>query len=283
MDRSVDIHAHDDGQDRWSVAVARPAAALQGWVDRYAWWSEHTQSFTTRRELAATSGVLIVNLGAPLEIVDASGALHRLGAGQGFAGGIAQATSLSRSTGAMLGVHVHLAPAELARLLGVPLAALTDRCFTLSDLLGRDAGRLGEQLLAAEGHEARWRVLDGFVAERAARARAADAEVEHARTALARGARVERVAGELGWSRKRLAHRFRDAMGLHPRAFAGLARFERFATALQARPDQPLAHAALDAGYADQAHLSREVKRYADLSPGALRARLIPAGGGVRE
>ena len=283
MERPVITRAHDDGRDRWAVASASPAPALTGWVDRYAWWSERTRSFTTRRELAATTGVMIVNLGAPLEIVDASGSVHRLCAGQGFAGGMAQATSLSRGGGAMAGVHVHLPPATLARLLGVPLAALTDRCFTLADLLGQTAGQLGEALLAAHDHEARWRVLDGFLIARAAMAAVADPEVDHARLTLAGGQRVEAVAADLGWSRKRLARRFHDAVGLHPRAFAGLARFERFTTALQARPGLSLAHAAVDAGYADQAHLTREVVRYADLSPGALRARLIPDGGGVRE
>lgn len=275
--------AHDDGRDRWSIADARPSAALATVVDRYSWWSERTESFTARRELAGTTGVLIVNLGEPLEIVDARGAVLRLGAGQGFVGGIAQATSLSRSTGAMTGVHVHLAPAALARLLGVDLAALTDRCFTLADVLGRDADRLGERLLAATDHEARWQVLDAFLQARAAVSRNADIEMEHARQALARGRRVEAVAADLGWSRKRLARRFSDATGLQPRAFAGLARFERFARALQTSPAEPLAHAALDCGYADQAHLSREVQRYADLTPTQLRARLIPAGGGVRE
>ena len=95
--------------------------------------------------------------------------MHRLTAGQGFAGGIARATSLSRSTGDMAGVHVHLPPDRLAALLAVPLAALTDRCFTLADLLGREADRLGEQIARhACDDESRWRVLDDFLAGRAA-------------------------------------------------------------------------------------------------------------------
>lgn len=117
MDRLISTPRYDDGRDRWSVASARPAAALRCVVDRYATWSEHTHSFTARRELAAASGVFIVNLGSPLEIVDARGALHRLHAGQGFVGGIAQTTSLSRSTGPMEGIHIHLAPNTLARLI----------------------------------------------------------------------------------------------------------------------------------------------------------------------
>ena len=182
----------------------------------------------------------------------------------------------------MAGLHVHLPPAALSRLLGVPLAALTDRCFPLADLLGRDADRLGEALLATGDHEARWRVLDTFLARRSPSAPDADAAIDHARHLLTGGQRVEQVAAALGWSRKRLARRFRDAVGLQPRAFAGLARFERFTTTLRADPTVALAAIALDVGYADQAHLSREVQRYAGLSPAALRARLIPDGGGVR-
>lgn len=283
MDRSTSIRAYDDGHDRWEVRSARPAAPLQGIVDRYAWWSECTATFTTRRELASTGGVFIINLGSPLEIVDARGELHRLSAGEGFAGGLARATSLSRSTGAMTGVHLHLPAATLARLLGLPLAELCDRVVSLDQLLGGEATALGDRLLAAATHERRWAILDGFVERQMAGAHAQDNEVEHARRRLARGHPVRAIAADLGWSRKRLAQRFRDGTGLLPRQYAGLARFERFATALAANPRVALVQAAIDAGYADQAHLTREVNRFAALSPAALRARLIPEGGGVRE
>lgn len=283
MERSTDIRAYDDGRDRWEVRDAAPAGALRGVVERYTWWSEHTESFTTRRELASTRGVFIVNLGSRLEIVDACGELHRLNAGEGFAGGLARATSLSRSTGAMIGIHLHLPAPALARLLGLPLAELCDRVVSLDQLLGGDATALGGRLLAAAAHEERWAIMDAFVERRMARGRAQDGEVEHARRRLARGEPVSTIVDDLGWSRKRLAQRFRDYTGLLPRQYAGLARFERFTTALAANPHMSLAAAAVDAGYADQAHLTRKVNRFAALSPAALRARLVPGGGGVRE
>jgi AraC-like DNA-binding protein len=76
---------------------------------------------------------------------------------------------------------------------------------------------------------------------------------------------------------------FRGATGLRPAQFVRLARFERFATALQAEPMASLAELAYVAGYADQAHLTHDVRRLSQMTPGELRARLIPAGGGVRD
>ena len=100
---------------------------------------------------------------------------------------------------------------------------------------------------------------------------------------LSAGWRVDGLAQELGWSRKRLARHVQDRIGMEPRAFAGLARFDRFSSLIQTEPNTALAAAAIDAGYADQAHLTREVVRYAQVTPGELRRRLIPGQGGVRD
>lgn len=276
------MRSHDDGRDRWRIAEVRPAPALTGIVDRYATWTERTETFSTRRELASTGGVFIVNLGAPLEIVDARGKAHLFAAGEGFVGGMAEATSLSRSTGAMAGIHVHLSVPRLAALLGVSIAELGDRVVRLDDLPG-EARVLGERLAEAADDEARFDMLDRFVTGRAGEM-AVDTAIGAALRSLGRcgPSPVESAAEVLGWSRKQLARRVRDATGLLPRAFVRLSRFERFAAALQSAPGESLAEHAAAAGYADQAHLTRDVRRLAATTPADLRARLIPAAGGVR-
>jgi AraC-like DNA-binding protein len=280
--RPIRVRSHDDGRDRWRIAEARPAPALTGIVDLYGAWTERTGSFSTRRELASTGGVFIVNLGAALEIVDARGEIHSFGVGEGFVGGMAEATSLSRSTGDMAGVHIHLPVPRLAALLGVSIADLGDRVVRLGDLSG-EVRTLGGQLAEAVGNEVRFAVLDRFIAGRAG-AMVPDPEVEAALALLAHdGPRpAERAADAIGWSRKRLARRVRDATGLLPRAVTRLARFERFAGALQSAPGESLAEHAAAAGYADQAHLTRDVRRLAATTPSDLRARLLPGAGGVR-
>ncbi len=90
------------------------------------------------------------------------------------------------------------------------------------------------------------------------------------------------LAADIGWSRKHLTQRFTHRFGFSPDRFRRLARFEHFTVAIQAAPSESLAALAADHGYVDQAHLTRETRQFAAMTPGELRERLIPGGGGVR-
>lgn len=279
------VRRHDDGVDKWEMVEAPPEARLTGAVVGYTSYFERTTSFTARRELAATEGVLIFNLGDPLEIVGADGRAIVLGAGDGFAGGIADATSISRACGSQAGVHVFLPLESLAAVTGVPAGEIANCVARLEDLLGTAARDVGARLADAASHEARFALLDEFLMRRLYVARPLDHAVLWARRQLARDAApgVAVLADEIGWSRKHLAHRFRVETGIGPDAYRRLARFERFWNALRACPDDSLAGLAVEAGYHDQPHLARDVRAFSDMTPGELRARLIPGQGGVRD
>ena len=74
-------------------------------------------------------------------------------------------------------------------------------------------------------------------------------------TALTRGARVQEVADDIGYSRRHLATIVRRECGLTPQALRRIGRFAR-SRAMLGRV--PLAEVADRCGYADQAHLTRE-------------------------
>ena len=76
-------------------------------------------------------------------------------------------------------------------------------------------------------------------------------------------ARVTAVAADLGVSARQLQRRVSTAVGYGPKTLARVLRFRR----LQSLPDGPLVERALDAGYADQAHMTAEVTALAGLSP----------------
>jgi transcriptional regulator GlxA family with amidase domain len=84
-------------------------------------------------------------------------------------------------------------------------------------------------------------------------------------------ATTERVAARHGVSRRQLERRVRALTNRSPKALAALARFTFVRDALWARPDADLRTLALEAGYADQAHLTRDFRRYAGRSSGEFK------------
>ncbi|MFF0773438.1 DUF6597 domain-containing transcriptional factor [Nonomuraea wenchangensis] len=106
------------------------------------------------------------------------------------------------------------------------------------------------------------------LAEPAARltdsARPADPAAPFIARALRLGRSVSEVARDLGLSERQLHRRSLTAFGYAPKTLQRIVRFQR-ALSL-ARAGVPLATVAAEAGYADQAHLSREVKRLSGVS-----------------
>lgn len=282
--RATSTRSYDDGIDRWEMVEAAPALALRGRISRYTAYREEMSSFGARRELAATSGVLIYVLGEPLEITGADGRAVIVKAGEAFAGAIADGTSLSRNLGRQAGVHVFMPLASLAATTGVPLSALANCVAPLSDLIGQAAGDLGGALCDARGAEERFDLLDRFLIGRFAQEEEADRPVAWAmrRLAGAFGPATSALAEEIGWSRRHFARRFRAVTGFSPDRYRRIARFERFTTAIMRSPGDALAGLAAECGYVDQAHLTRDVRDFSGMTPGELRARLIPGEAGVR-
>jgi AraC-like DNA-binding protein len=139
------------------------------------------------------------------------------------------------------------------------------------DLWGRDAARFQERLRAAASWEERFAVAEAVLARRQEAGRAVDPEVAFAwgRMVASRGrVRVERLAAETGWSRKRLWSRFRSQVGLTPKRAAQLLRFDHAAHRLAGGHSAALV--AADTGYADQSHLHHDVMSFAGMTPTAI-------------
>ncbi|MBK1615591.1 hypothetical protein CKO44_19190 [Rubrivivax gelatinosus] len=98
-----------------------------------------------------------------------------------------------------------------------------------------------------------------------------DPRLDEAQQALAAAGGVQRAARQLGVGERTLERLLRATTGRPPRYWHGLARARRAARALAAAV--PLAELAALHAYADQAHLSRDLRAWFGLTPGALRRR----------
>jgi AraC-like DNA-binding protein len=164
-------------------------------------------------------------------------------------------------------------PGHAPRFLGVAASELADRRVPLADLRGqRAAGILADRLAGTP--DATWaaELIADAVAVIARDAAPADPVVGGLLAWLARrppSARAVRAAcAELEVSERQLHRRCLSAVGYGPKMLERVLRFQR-ARSL-AGPGTALALVAAEAGYADQAHLSRECRRLSGLSPSDL-------------
>lgn len=163
----------------------------------------------------------------------------------------------SMSAGQLVGVRFR--PGRAPAGLGVPSSALRDERVGL-DLLwpGGRVRRLVDQL-----HTTR----SALVAEQVLAAEVTSVLTEWDPAApvllelVARGERVASAADALGWSERQLHRRSLAAFGYGPKVLQRVVRFDR--AVRMARRGAGLASVAHEAGYADQAHLAREVKALA--------------------
>jgi AraC-like DNA-binding protein len=164
-------------------------------------------------------------------------------------------------------LQVRLSPAVAHSVLGGS-SELGGTVVGLDDLWGRDAVRTQEQLRAATSWDDRFAIAEIALARRRDARRAFDPEVAFCwgRMLASRGrVRVERLAAEVGWSRRRLWSRFRSQTGVSPKRAAQLIRFDHAAHRLAAGHNAALV--AAESGYADQSHLHRDVIAFAGVTP----------------
>jgi AraC-like DNA-binding protein len=243
------------------AASRAPHPTLRGHVRRYYGFREDAPRPVRRQEGPGADVVLVLSFGEEW-LVD--GVRHT-----SFVGGLHDRQVETEHGGRSHGLQVDVSPPAAYGLLGVPQHLLAGRTIAFEDLLGREAEALVERLVDAAGWQERFDLLDVAFAQRLADARPPSPGVvwayERLRETHGR-VRIGELARELGWSRKRLAERFREQVGLPPKTVARMLRFER-AAALAEEGERGWAEIAFACGYYDQSHLVNEFRAIAGRTP----------------
>jgi AraC-like DNA-binding protein len=250
---------HGSLESGWEFVTG--SVRMLGEVCEYREWGAPVQ----RREVPHGRYTLIISFGDPL-IVD--GERHT-----SFLAGLHDRPVFTAHTGAQHGIEVRLRPASAGALLCQPLEALTNRVFALPDLLGTDAERLVDRLASAPDRSTRFDLLSTVLARRMAEVPPLSGEVRWALEQLTcrhGQVAVGRLGRATGWSQRYFAARFRAQVGMTPKAYAQVLRFQSAYQQMRAAPHHSWAQIAADSGYYDQPHLNREFRELAGLAPGAL-------------
>ena len=251
----------------------RPAAPLDRWIDTL-WTSDRAQGLGHAREWGLPTGR--ADLVVPLDrdhlwrYPDPAGAPVSL-AGGALQGAMLQPVLRDTSTASVV-VGAHFRPAGLAGLFDAPADQLAGHAVALDCLWPGFAERL-RQRIWEQGmtHDPvrRLAVFEVALRGRLLARPAVDPMAEWAWRRVAAGASIGEVRLASGWSHASFSRRYRAACGLMPKQHASVMRFQQ-ALAEGAR-GRPWAEVAAAAGYADQAHLSRDFQRLAGMAPGQVR------------
>jgi AraC-like DNA-binding protein len=173
--------------------------------------------------------------------------------------------------------QIEFEPGALHRLTGLPLGELSDGCVDAEAVLPASFRALADhiedvdepmaQIAAAEA----W--LMALVAECRRPARPADRIARHllaghlAEHPAGHGAGLDELSRRHGVVARQLRRQFSDRMGIGPKLFARVARFDHLVRAANQSPQASWLGLALEAGYHDHQHLARDFKQFTLATP----------------
>ncbi|MCE9667639.1 AraC family transcriptional regulator [Myxococcus stipitatus] len=176
-----------------------------------------------------------------------------------------------------LAIAVRFKPGGAYPFFGVPMSELNERVVSLDTLWGRDGALLREALCETPDVAGRVQQVEAALAGRLRSGSVFEPASAHvvrrAVRTLTRATelpRVDALARELGVSERQLRRAFDDVVGMGPKAFARIVRFQRAVRASRRMPTPDWGAIAAATGYYDQAHLITEFRELTGVTPRAL-------------
>jgi AraC-like DNA-binding protein len=160
-------------------------------------------------------------------------------------------------------------PTGLSRLFGIDMRSLVNQDPAASDVLGKAAAKLGDAVRSAADFPSRVLAAEQWLGA-LLNSRGNDEPIGHASRLLiaTRGQmRIDDIVGRSGLSARHFQRRFAEQVGLTPKSYARLIRFDRALVMHREMPKRPWTDILHELGYFDQAHFIREFRTLLGIVP----------------
>lgn len=160
-----------------------------------------------------------------------------------------------------------------------PINHLTDTVAEADLVFGRVFQELREQLLAARSIERMFCLVERFLLQAAGNAIETDTPtrcIEYAVSGIIHNPSIQRLrqlSDEIGYSHKHFIDLFRQRVGVTPKQYLKIMRFQRAILAIERGAFLPRHQIALESGYYDQAHFIHDFKQFSGFTPGEYMKR----------
>lgn len=176
-------------------------------------------------------------------------------------------------------VGVHFKPGGAFPFFAVPPMELHNQSVALECLWGSASDRLRERLLEAETAENKLKVLECCLLEQLKKPLEHHPVVGFALQQLCNSIqppKLSRVVDQIGCSQRRFIQLFGDQVGLTPKLFSRVRRFQKVIQSAHSVEAINWTQMALDCGYYDQAHFIHDFQSFAGITPSQYLARKTP-------
>lgn len=167
-------------------------------------------------------------------------------------------------------IGIHFKPGGAFPFFKMPASELQNLHVALQDLWGYEASLLRQRLLEAQTPQMKFHVLEDCLQAQALRPLERHRAVDHA-LALLRNIHtapaITDLADHIGISSRRFIQLFSNEVGLTPKLFARVRRFQNVLLQLQNAREIDWADLAAGCGYFDQAHFIHDFKDFSGINP----------------
>jgi len=210
--------------------------------------------------------VVIRLSGTPIRIVDEA---HPAGRdyGYGVIGGARASFYTREIVGPAQSIGATLRPGAAQSLFDLTALELANRHTRLDDVWGMQMHVLRDRLLELARPELQLELFEMHLMTRLPQVKGIHPAVAQALAEVHAVDDVRSMVSRSGISHRRFIELFGHAVGLTPKRFARVLRFQRMLRQLARNPNTAWADVAIDAGYSDQAHFNREFREFAGITP----------------
>ncbi|RPE05719.1 AraC family transcriptional regulator [Chitinophaga lutea] len=184
-----------------------------------------------------------------------------------------------RLAGAFSTIGIFFYPNALPAIFGLNAGELTDTCMDLDLLAQKEGFPLAERLSAAPSAQDRMAILCTFLMQQIREnSRFEDAAIQHALSHIIQSkgsVPMKQLQEQLQLSERSFERKFKQYVGVSPKLFARISRFQASLSQLRNNDFCKLSDLAFDNDYADQSHFIRSFREFAGFSPHQLRKQSV--------
>lgn len=168
-------------------------------------------------------------------------------------------------------IGVYFEPHVLKSVFGFCASELTDTCIDIGEIARRSGFALSGQLMEAATATEQATILSGYLSQQLCRNEdAMDASLAYAIAQISRSkgqVSLKELHRQSGMSERNFERRFQQSVGLSPKLYSRICRFQASLAQLRNNDFQKLSDIAFENEYTDQSHFIRAFKEFAGLSP----------------